>query len=248
MVAKIDAQILGLQEVENEAALAQLNERLPEPYAHCKLVQGNSQRGINVAFMSRLPFDLTSHRQLTLTDESGQELREFSSAQAAQSGLSTPARFQRDLLLAQFKLDGHTIAVFNTHLKSRIQNAWSGNDSDVIRAAEARALSAIVCAYEKQNPDHAIIVLGDLNQRADHASLQPIMSLRYFDPVLSELMPENTQLSTHWSKPRDRIDYLLLSRIAHQQYVKGSATVHREAGARKASDHYPVSVSLYTNV
>ena len=65
-----------------------------------------------------------------------------------------------------------------------------------------------------------------------------------FDPILAELVPNDTQLSTLWSKPRDRIDYLLLSERARKHYVKGSATVHREAGARKASDHYPVSVCL----
>jgi endonuclease/exonuclease/phosphatase family metal-dependent hydrolase len=147
--------------------------------------------------------------------------------------------------LAQFDLGEHAIAVFNTHLKSRIQNEWSGNDADVIRLAEARAVFEIVSAYAKQNPQHATIVLGDLNQRCDHASLQPIMSLGFFDPVLSELVPDNAQLSTHWSKARDRIDYLLLCPAAEDRYIKGSATVYREAGARKASDHYPVSASLH---
>ena len=244
MVAKIDAHILALQEVGNQSALTELNERLAEPYAYCELLAGNSDRGIHLAFMSRLPFKLSSHRHITLHDESGQVLSEFSSAPAAQVGTPTPARFQRDLLLAQFEVGEHTIAVFNTHLKSRIQNDWANNDSDVIRLAEARAIFDIVSAYEEQNPDHAIIVLGDFNHRCDHASLQPIMSLCYLDPVLSELVPDNTQLSTHWSKARDRIDYLLLSASARQRYVEGSATVHREAGARKASDHYAVSARL----
>ena len=244
MVAKIDAHILGLQEVGNLSALDELNKRLAEPYAYCELLEGNSDRGIHLAFMSRLPCKLISHRHVILHDESGQELREFGNAQAAQSGAPAPAGFQRDLLLAQFQISEHTIAVFNTHLKSRIQNDWADNDSDVIRVAEARAIFDIVSAYEEQNPGHAIIVLGDFNQRCDHASLQPIMSLRYFDPVLSELVPDNTQLSTHWTKARDRIDYLLLSASARQRYIEGSATVHREAGARKASDHYAVSARL----
>ena len=244
MVNKIDAHILALQEVENMHALTELNERLVQPYAYRELIDGNSRRGINIAFMSRLPFELSSHRQLILKDKAGEELHEFCSAQAAASAQSTRVRFQRDLVLAQFKFGEHTLAVFNMHLKSRIQNDWSGIDSDVLRLAEAQAVRNVVSWYERQNPQHDIIVLGDLNQRIEHASLQPIMALGYFDPVLAELTPNNTQLSTHWSKPRDRIDHLLLAPLARKRYLEGSATVHREAGARKASDHYPVSVAL----
>lgn len=244
MVAKIDADIVGVQEVESQQALAELNERLPEPYAHCALIEGNSRRGIHIGFMSRFPCDLTSHRNATLKDETGQQLHEFASEFAAAAGLSTPAQLQRDLLLAQFKIDNQTIAVFNAHLKSRIQADWSGIDSDVIRLAEAQAICEIVSSYEAQNPLVATILLGDFNHRHDHESLQPIMSLGYFDPVLSELVPDNIHLSTHWSKARDRIDYVLLSKGAASRYIPGSATVHREAGARKASDHYPVSVRL----
>jgi endonuclease/exonuclease/phosphatase family metal-dependent hydrolase len=244
MIGKVDADILALQEVENTGALAELNERLAQPYAHCALIEGNSHRGINIAYMSRLPFVLSSHRQIILKDEAGQDLYEFCSEHAAATALPTVARFQRDLLLAQFNLGDDTLAVFNMHLKSRIQNEWAGIDSDVLRLAEAQAVLDVVALYEKRNPQHIIIVLGDLNQRTDHPSLQPIMALRYFDPVLAELVPNNTQLSTHWSKPRDRIDHLLLSHLAHARYLAGSATVHREAGARKASDHYPVSVRL----
>ncbi|MFT5449591.1 MAG: endonuclease/exonuclease/phosphatase family metal-dependent hydrolase [Gammaproteobacteria bacterium] len=244
MVAKLNAHVLGLQEVENETALAELNQRLPEPYAHCGLLQGNSHRGINLAFMSRFPIHLTSHRQVVLRNESGCELHDFVNAQAVQSDNATALRFQRDLLLAQFTFAGHTLALFNAHLKSPIRNEWSNSGADVIRAAEARAIQAIVSAYAIENPDHLTVLLGDLNQRHDHESLQAIMSLGYFDPVLDELVPENNQLSTHWSRPRARIDHLLLGPAAHNRYIAGSAAVHREAGARKASDHYPVSIAL----
>ena len=244
MVAKLNAHVLGLQEVENETALAELNQRLPEPYAHCGLLQGNSRRGINLAFMSRFPIRLTSHRQVVLKNESGCELHDFADAQAAQSGNATALSFQRDLLLAEFTFGSNTLALFNAHLKSPIRNEWSNSGADVIRAAEARAIQAIVAAYEIENPGHVTVLLGDLNQRHDHESLAAIMSLRYFDPVLAELVPQNNQLSTHWSRPRARIDHLLLGPAAHHRYIAGSAAVHREAGARKASDHYPVSIAL----
>ncbi len=244
MVAKIDAQVIGLQEVENDASLVELNERLANPYPHGELVEGNSKRGINLGFLSRVPLTLASHRQLVLKDEAGQELHEFADAHAAQAGQSAPLLFQRDLLLAQVEIGQFTVAVFNVHLKSRIENDWSSISSDDVRLAEARAVSNIVTRYKAQNPQHLAILLGDFNQRHDHASLAPIMSMGYFDPVSTELLPNNTQLSTHWSKPRDRIDFILLCDAARQRYVKGSATVHREAGARKASDHYPVSIRL----
>jgi endonuclease/exonuclease/phosphatase family metal-dependent hydrolase len=244
MIGKINAQILALQEVENMLALTELNQRLEQPYAYCELIEGNSSRGIHLALMSNLPFELTSHRHLKLKNQAGQELYEFPTAQVGAAAPPAALQFQRDLLLAQCSYGEHTLAVFNMHLKSRIQNDQSDLDSDEIRLAEARTVFEIVSTYEKQHPLHSIIVLGDLNQPAGHASLQPIMALGYFDPILTELVPDNTQLSTHWSKPRDRIDHVLLSTSARRRYVEQSVTVHREAGARKASDHYPVSIRL----
>ena len=244
MIGKLNAHVLALQEVENETALAELNQRLPEPYTHCGLLPGNSDRGIHLAFMSRLPIQLTSHKEMLLKDASGCELHDFANAQAALSGNTSTLRFQRDLLLAELEFGAHTIALFNAHLKSPIRNEWSNSDADVIRTAEARAIRTVVSAYELDNPSHVTVLLGDLNQRHDHESLQPVMSLGYFDPVLAELVPANNQLSTHWSRPRARIDHLLLGPLARNRYVPGSAAVHREAGARKASDHYPVSIAL----
>jgi len=241
MVSKVDADVLALQEVENAAALGELNLRIRHPYAYFGLSEGNSNRGIHLAFLSRHPLVLTGHDDITLEDGSGAVLHEFASECA---DIMTPARIRRGVARARVTIGGQTLTVFSVHLKSRIQLEWSGVDSDAVRHAEAQAVARIVAGHEAEHPRDATVLLGDMNERHDHASLQPIMALGYFDPVLAELVPGDPTLSTHWIKSRDRIDHLLLSKTAHAHYVPGSALVHREAGARKASDHYPVSVDL----
>jgi endonuclease/exonuclease/phosphatase family metal-dependent hydrolase len=238
--------ILALQEVGSEAALNELNERLKEPFPYLGLIAGNSERSISLAFMSRIAFDMTSHARQVLLGEHGGALLEYRSRADHWAQLLSPLLFQRDWLLGEFHLGpGVDIALFNGHLKSRKKCSWHLNATDDIRLAEARTAAQIVRTYQQRHPQIPVVVMGDFNEGHEHPSVQPLVNLSGFsDPIRDELITNNRLVTTYWAKQRERIDHVQLCETARCVYVSGSAAIIDHAGARKASDHLPVMVTL----
>jgi endonuclease/exonuclease/phosphatase family metal-dependent hydrolase len=246
VVNGLRADIIALQEVGSDAALNELNERLEDPFPHLGLVAGNSARGISLAFMSRFAFAMTSHARRMLVGEHGETLQDYRDEEDHRAQRLSPLTFQRDLLLGEFTLTPTVhLAVFNAHLKSRSRSPWTMNSTEAIRLAEASEAARIVAAYRKRHPHLPVVVAGDLNERREHPSVSPLVTLPGLsDPVRDELTPANGLVTTYWSKQRERIDYLLLCEQARHAYVPGSVAITASAAARKASDHLPVTLTL----
>jgi len=249
VIKRIGADVIGFQEVESIESLRQLNTALEgygaSSYKHLLFEEGNYYRDLHVPYVSRIKGVLKTHKNTTLKGQDGSVFKEYKSKQAAAAGKLTAARFQRDFLLFEFKVNGEIIAVFNTHFKSRSEYRWTNNSSDEIRYAESLAAKKIVEKYQKDHPDRPIIILGDLNQRHKHKTVKPLTKeLGFFDPVLEELMGAGRDVRTYWRKKNDRIDYVLLSESAKNLYVEGSARIHTGSTAMTASDHFAVSVTL----
>lgn len=245
VITSIAPDVIGFQEVESEASLKQLNSFMKKPYKHLGFLEGNSYRDINCPYVSRFPISLKSHKSVILKDETGKSMKEYKSKSDFNKKKLSPLKFQRDLLLCEVRVTrSKSIAIFNAHFKSRSSREWNLNSSDEIRLAEARMTAKIVENYVKSNPKTPVVIMGDLNQRYRHKSLKPIMSLGFHDPVVTELISKNKKTSTYWKKVGDRIDYILLSPTADQLYQKESVSIYKGAGAKIASDHYPVSIEL----
>ena len=75
-----------------------------------------------------------------------------------------------------------------------------------------------------------------------------VFALPLSDPMGEKLAATGRNPSTYWPKRRMRLDFLLLSAAAEGLYVADSARIHTGARAKRASDHYPVSVDLYPAV
>ena len=244
VIEAVNADILCLQEVENASVLDEINQNLSNPYTYCLIENGNSDRGINVGIMSRLIFDGQSHRNTHLKDKNGQSLYGYQNQNCHAKGELSPVGFQRDLFLAEFNINGKTLLVFNTHLKSRRNYKWYKYDAETIRLCEAAAIREILSQYAS-NPDHLIILAGDLNQRHRGESILPITDWRELqDPVYEEIQSIDPTTTTFHSKPKERIDYLLPGTNLHHHYISGSAKIHKSSIAKKASDHYPVSLDF----
>lgn len=248
LVGTIDAlaaDVLLLQEVGGDPALAVVNDRLSRPYPYVATSHGNSDRGIHLAVMSRRPFRLTSHRELELSDARGAPLYEFDTEADAALGRLSPVRFQRDLLRVELELeDAPRLVLFNTHLKSRTNRLWRRLAADVIRAAEVRAMVQVIGAYLATYPGCALVVAGDFNDTRSSAALAPLFDLPLTDPLGEALARRGRNPSTYWPKRRMRLDFLLASPAARTLLVPGSETIHASQRARRASDHYPVSIDL----
>ncbi len=243
------ADIVALQEVASHAALSELNALLRDPFAHTYSVQSNSQRGIHLAYLSRHPLLLHSHRELLLTDGAGTALMDYEDAAQAISAVPRPLRLQRDLLRADVTFRGKpkALTLFNVHLKSKAEQDWRLHSSDVIRTAEARAVAAKVADLARAEPQQPALLLGDFNDQLSSPTLDAIRELDWCDSLAydhGQLRRTGRLPGTYWSKRRLRIDYVLLNANAKRALVPASARVHASTLAQRGSDHYPASVDV----
>lgn len=244
-LAALGADAVLLQEVASAAALEQVNARLETPYPFAAVVEGNSERGIHLAVLSREPFEVTSHRQVELTDTAGTPLEEYPSEAAAFADQALPLRIQRDLLRIELDLaDQGALTLFNVHLKSKTNRAWRRLPADDVRAAEARQIAGLVEAHLLAHPERPVLIGGDFNDLRSSDSLAPFFALPLADPMGEQLAARGGNPSTYWPKRRMRLDFLLLSAAAQARLVHNSATIHASQRAKRASDHYPISVDL----
>ncbi len=234
MVNLLDADLLALQEVGSAATLRAFNALLKEPYAHSGCLVGNNNRSIHLAVLSRVPVQLTSHRAQVLTDPAGEVLMHQ----------GQPLRLQRDLLLVRTALPDRTpLALFVLHLKSRTSpGADLELSADDIRAAEARAVAALVAAHQQRHADDLILLAGDFNDTVYSDALEPLR--HWWDPHGEQLRARGRNPSTYWPKRRARFDRILLCSRSAARLDAASPTIHSGHMARTASDHYPVSLEL----
>lgn len=244
-VAAVGADVVLLQEVGSEALLAGLNESLSSPYPFFAVQPGNSARGIHLGILSREPVEIASHRRHELTDESGLPLEDYETAEDAAAGRPVPLRIQRDLMLAEIFFEGSAgLALYNVHLKSKTNRAWRMLPADVVRGAECRLVADLIGDYIERHPDRPVLLGGDFNDTRSSAVLAPLFALPFADPQGEALARTGGNPSTYWPRRRMRLDFLLTSGAAGRLVVPGSETIHASLRARRASDHYPVSLDL----
>lgn len=172
-----DADVVSLQEVSSKGTLEKFLQRhdLAEMYPHVAHVVGNSDRGINVAVISKYPFEtIVTHKdeKFPLADGSGR------------------SQFSRDLLRVDVNLDdvaGADLTVYTTHSKSRRPADPGETDSDVQRLSEGHATRSIVEREMKPYPGRLYVVTGDLNDNTDDASVKAMLNPKSGEPWLDSL-------------------------------------------------------------
>lgn len=220
---QLDADVVCLQEVENRFALEEfVRAYLPDSGYQVVLVEGNDDRGIDVALLSRLPIEsTTSYRHLRFVDEAG-----------AEHG------FQRDLL--RVRIGGALQAdMFVVHLKSQS----GGDEADRVRAAEARAAAAILRAELARDPAWRAIVAGDFNEVLGEPTLDAFLGpAAAGGAALADLCAGTEQPSYHQEPYVSRIDFLLATPALLAEKAE-AAVVSKLTGVdlRCTSDHYPVA-------
>ena len=165
-ITRTDADVVTLQECSSKETLTKFMQTrgLDKIYPHVAFEQGNDQRGINVAIISKFPFtEVTSHAdaKFPLADGSGRD-----------------CMFSRDLLRADIDIDGKPGAdftVYTTHLKSRRPAAPGQISSDTKRLSEGQAVRDIVEKEMSQVPGRMFVVTGDFNDGTHNASVQAVL-------------------------------------------------------------------------
>lgn len=216
----LDADFVALQEVENLSCLQALNDSLEAPYPQLGLLEGNDkQRGIDVAFLSRLPVEeVVSHAQATLPRH---------------PDVSKNYRFSRDCL--EVKLDTEPpVTILINHLKSSRSDA---KGSAAKRLVQSKGIVEIAERVDKPS-ERAVFIVGDLNDEAESWSLRPLFE-RYSDAFATT--PMKQRVTHRYGKKGSAIDHILLDSDAAR--ISAGAKIWTGL-ARETSDHDPVSIQV----
>ena len=222
-ISAIDADILGVCEVENTASLERvISEHAPDAgFKHIFTQPTNSGRGIQLGLMSRYPVEkVTSYRFNTLS----------------LPGDRRQWKLARDLLHATVRVGEHELHLFMAHFKSK-RSSNGDPQSAAWRLAEATFARSVIDDLLAQNPQALIAFMGDLN---DTANSQTLKALTGRDGLIDSHRGDLARIPTYLRKPyRDRIDFILMS-PALAKHQTGADTL-RDPKKLKGSDHAPVT-------
>ena len=149
VLARLDADAVLLQEVEDLPLLARLAARCGYPEA--RLLEGNDPRGIDVALLSHLPvIAYLGH--------------------AAEPGPDGRPLWPRDAVEAVLEAGGRRLVLLGSHLSSRLSDPAGAR-----RALQAARLRVLADGAAARWGAALAIAGGDLNDEAESASLAPLL-------------------------------------------------------------------------
>lgn len=224
-IRKLNADVIGLQEVENRGILQRfVRVFLRDMNYEVVAFEGNDNRGIDVALLSRLPVGpVTSHRHVDFEDAQGK-----------------PMRFRRDLLQARIEPPGApAFDVYVVHLKSKGGVPEGGADT---RMGEARAIAAVLHQRLAADPQARFVICGDFNDTIDSEPVTAIMGTngRALRTFIDDL-PEDGRVSYNQPPFLSMIDFILASPAMADTYVAGSYQIITGGSPETTgSDHNPV--------
>jgi endonuclease/exonuclease/phosphatase family metal-dependent hydrolase len=252
-IRALDANIIGLQEVENLDTLKLFNTGYLKGSAKFDfplLIDGNDPRFIDVAVLSRLPIDFVRTHQFV------------------RSGKSTV--FSRDCLEVHVKVGSRTLPIFVNHLKSMMGGRAKTRKR---REAQCQALLEILKdRFGSEFGKEEFVLVGDLNDyleegKEKESGLRALLQSDQMENVVLRLPPEERW--THYyakEKSYHQLDYILLSKALAAKNPDALPVIERRGqplrvnqpgqppkvrkffpevkGKLKASDHCPVAITL----
>ena len=244
-IREVNADIIALQEVENLPTLDRFTSRYLGGlnYRHRMVIDGNDQRGIDVAVLSRFP--LTGVR----------------SYRHERNPANTACLFSRDCLEVRADCDGKELTLYINHLKSMI----GGRAATKARREEQaeRVAGVIDERWQPSGYSGNFIVLGDLNDYPGAGSaLDPLLGHEGLVNVLERLpLPEQWTHFYAAGNEYRQLDYLLLSRSLAEhngippevmrkglpfraERYEGERLPHVGENDPKASDHAPLYMDI----
>jgi len=219
----VNADFVALQEVENEAILGRLAAQVSDlGYENFGLVDAFDARGIDVAYMTRLPLAaspmVTSHlgERFPLPDGSDEIF------------------YTRDALEVFVDVGGATVGIIIVHFRSMRDG---GAD---IRQAEAAYTTQIAEARIDSGLDK-ILLVGDINDVPGSLPYEEIVS----SGALSDLtlrVPEDDRWTFVFSGVRRQFDYIFAS--PEMEAAASDVIILHGGDVDAASDHQPVAADF----
>jgi len=227
-IRRANADVVALQEVGEEEHLRALVQNDLADLGYGEPVLGTAdRRGIRCAILSRLPVLWSQvHTQKTLpfprfvaTDPEPFEGRIPLRRGVVHVRVETPDLGEVDVMTAHFKsnLGVHLKNADGVEVEDRTArgNGEAAVRSLVQRAAEALYVRGLVDDVLRQLPDHAICVLGDLNDGIDSLPVRIVKGIGELPSgalrSCSDLMPADQRYSCFHGNSRTLIDHVLVS-------------------------------------
>jgi endonuclease/exonuclease/phosphatase family metal-dependent hydrolase len=244
-IRETDADILGLQEIENLKVLDRFISRYlgGKGYKHRILIDAFDPRHIDVALISRHPIvGVRTYRQ-------------------ERNSKKTSGLFSRDCLEVVIDVDGKHLTVYVNHFKSMIRKR---NDTKARREEQVERVAKIITDnWNDTNFEGNFIVLGDFNDYIDpDTSLTKLIDHPGLVNVSDRIDTEN-RWTHYWAKENEyrQLDYILVSKSLAESNSNAPDIMRKGLPFRaeeytgprfdfvgednpKASDHCPLIINL----
>ncbi len=249
-IRAVNPDVLCIQEVESEAALLEYRDSYLADmgYEHVVSIDAGNDRGIENSVLSRFP--ISSVKNWPNMPLGGVHPEKYGTQKNWYAG--EPINFRRSPLMVDLEIpasngsDAWTLTLFVMHHKSgRYNTYW--------REAEAIGTLKLIKDVLRDNPDRAIVLLGDFNAEVDAQSVQTYLNDGFVDIFADHA--SKSESTTHESGRR--IDLILANKAALSRMNTDSAFVYGTAARPEgvnwrdmetfegyAADHYPVSVDV----
>lgn len=251
-IIEIDADIIGLQEVENLDVVKMFNSRYlkSKKYPYQYVIDANDPRFIDVGILSRYPVNFLKTYQFK------------------KSGRSRV--FSRDCLQASFEIDGKKFTLFVNHLKSMMGGRKQTKQR---RLDQSHAILEILDQqFGEDITSENYAIIGDLNDyiednKFSHSGISPLLKSQHLVNVI-ERLPEDQRWTHFYSREKSyhQLDYIFLSQALANKNQEAIPVIERQGmplrvnpknGPKKvmkffkgikdelkASDHCPVAITI----
>lgn len=200
-ILDVDADILLLQEIENQNCIDALAERLPH-YSSVHLGEQGYPASLDTAVLATLPaMAVFSHQDEKFPHPDGGE-----------------TSFTRDLLEVHFDLEGARIIVFAAHFRSKVF------DDPGRRLAEGQRAGEWLDTRATEYPEALIVLGGDLNDTPGSPPLTALEAAASVDRIASELDDDSTYV---YGGKSQAIDHLYMATTDAGSHVADSSVIFR---------------------
>lgn len=218
-LARLEADVITLAEVENQACLDALQAKLKEagydyPVAHLGEIGVAGSVDVGVLARGKLESVKTYRKEMPLTRADGSK-----------------TQFTRELPEVHLTVGPNSVIVYAAHFRSKAE------DDPGRRLAEAEATRAIMIATAEANTGAVVLLGGDLNDVPGSDTINTLEEGGALVRVAKDL-PEASQGTYTFAGQRQAIDHIFTTASRATAYVPKSANVLRDDSTGFAgSDH-----------
>jgi uncharacterized protein len=218
-LARLEADVITLAEVENQACLDALQAKLKAagldyPVAYLAEIGIPGSIDVGVLARGKLETVRTYRKEMPLTREDGSK-----------------TQFTRELPEVHLAFGSSSVIVYAAHFRSK------ADDDPSRRVAEAKATREIMIATATANTGAVVLLGGDLNDVPGSSAINALEEGEALVRVARDL-PEAAQGTYMFGGESQAIDHIFTTASRATAYVAKSATVVREGKSGFAgSDH-----------